>query len=463
MRVLAVASLCLCAVLVSAAPALAAETFYVGPEVPAGNPCTEEEPCKLGEAVGKAEDGDSVVVADGEYIPPVGGLLIEDEIDVGAAPGARPLISTTNTDDVQLAPKSNATIHDLTIVGTGPLQMKSGTAERMYISYHGVEPVDGEPGAACLIVLDEQSTPVTLRDSVCWSNDLIGPSNGDALRVSAGFEGDEKLVTLRNVTAVAEGEAGDGIEAFSAASAKLTVDAKNVIAQSATEIDVRAAVDDESNFSITRINLAGSNYSSRVSGGNDRVVTAEGTAGNQTAEPEFVNAPEGDFHETSASPTLDAGVEDPLNGLTDLDGIGRSQVKCLGGTAPPLPDAGAYERIATDQCPPPPPVPVPPPEPPKPRFRILKLKVNKKTGGGSVQIEVPSAGIASVTGSGIKFVTRTTTDSGVVTLPIQPWAITLVRLKKQGKTKIRLKIKFEARSGGPTKLRTRKVLLKRGK
>jgi hypothetical protein len=454
---------CIAVLLLLPAVAAAAETFYVGPEAELGNPCTEGDPCQLGEAVGDAEDGDSVVVEEGEYTIAFGGLEIATEIDLGGAPGARPIVNTGANAEIQILPAANATIHDLTVQGLSPLLMESGTAERMFVSFSGEESVNSEPPAACMVILGTASSAATIRDSVCWANEEFAATDADAISVRVGNEGDDKVVALRNVTAIAAGQGGDGIEGFSASSAHLLVDAKNVIARSANGTDVVAAIDSDKVFSYARIALAGSNYATRLpdEDRDDVSVTPPGTGGNQTAAPLFIEPAVGDFHEAEASPTIDAGVEDPLNGLTDLDGIGRSQAGCLGATAQATPDAGAYERLATAACPPPPPPPPPVIEPPKPRFRLIKFKINKRTGGGSVRIEVPAAGTASVTGSGIKFLTRTTSAAAIVTLPIRPWAITLVRLKQNGKTRIRVKVKFEALSGGPNKLRARTIVLKR--
>jgi hypothetical protein len=124
---------------------------------------------------------------------------------------------------------------------------------------------------------------------------------------------------------------------------------------------------------------------------------------------------------------------------------------------------GAYERTPTDACPPPPPLPPPPFEPRKPIFRIVNLFLNKKTGTGRLLVEVPGAGTLSLTGSGIKLVRRTAPGGGaVISLPIQTWAITKVRLAKLGKARVRLKAIFEARGGGVEEW-SKGVLLRKGK
>jgi hypothetical protein len=167
-----------------------------------------------------------------------------------------------------------------------------------------------------------------------------------------------------------------------------------------------------------------------------------------SAAPTFADPVSGDFHLKADSAGLDGGVADASVGSLDLDGTARAQPGCFGTGA--VPDMGAYERAPTAACPPPPPPPPPPLEPRKPIFRVIKLSLNKRLGSGSLQVEVPNAGTVSLTGQGIKLVRRRAAAAGdLVTMPIQPWAITRVRLKKTGKSRVKLKLLFEPRSGPP--------------
>ena len=464
-RVLAVAALCLAGALSAVAPATAAETFHTSPTAADDASCTEGDPCRLAYAVEEAVDGDSVSVGPGEYQLSLATLAISSEIDIGGDPGARPIIRTTTTAAVQVTPGAGpeARIHDLAIVGVNALLLESGTAERVYVATSRDAEVVAEDPAACFIRLGNQATTATIRDSVCWSNSLEGSSSAHALAVSVGDDGPEKVVRVRNVTAIASGLGGNGIDAKASAGSKLLVDVKNTIARSAGGYDVIAEIDNPEILSRSWVRMAGSNYDRVGEGGFEVDVTDADTEGNSSAVPLFVDSAIGDFREAAGSPTLDAGVDDALNGGVDIEGTGRAQPSCLGPHARPLPDAGAYERSPEGRCPDPPLPPPPPPEPPKPQFRILKLNLNKRSGKGSVQVEVPAAGIAGVTGSGVKFVTRKTTEAGVLTLPIQPWAITTVRLNKFGKTRVRLKVTFEPTAGGTPLLRSMRVLLKRNR
>ena len=468
-RALAAALLCLAAaLLVPAAASAAGETFHTTPGAQPNATCDQADPCELASAVEKAGDGDSISVGAGIYQPgdlPLTPLQVTEAIDIGGAPGARPLFLTAELQFLQITRDAGpgARIHDLAFEGGGPLLIESGTVERVFVSYSSDEPVVAEPPAACIVKLDTTGAAATLRDSVCWSNEANGPSTAAGLRISVGDQGPDKIVQLRNVTAVAAGRGGDGLEAFAGGNAQVLVDAKNVIARAANGVDVVASAAEPKVLPRVLVRMAGSNYASVAETNVEIDVTDPGSEGNSTAAPLFVDAASGNFRPAAGSPTLDAGVEDPLNGGIDIDGAGRAQPSCLGPYARPLPDAGAYERSPEGQCPTPPQPPPPPPEPAKPQFRILKLKLNKRSGKGSVQVEVPAAGIAGLTGSGVKFVTRKTASAGIVRLPIQPWAITTVRLNKFGKTRVRLKVTFEPTAGGPPGLRSMNVLLKRNR
>lgn len=461
MRGFVLASLCLAAVLLLPVTSAAAKTWFATPNPPAAQPCTPGAPCTIETAVAEADNGDTVLVGPGEYQLAGGGVNITKEIEIGGEVGERPILRTKKGTGVQVTQSADATVHDLTLEGGGPLVVESGLVERAYVSYSGEGEVDSEPPGACLFRLGTGHETATMRDSVCWAHDLHGPSDSHAVAASVVDSGGEKTLTLRNVTAVAAGNGGNGLDATAASGTTLRVDAKGVIARSENGYDVAAGIDDPKGTSRVFVTLTGSNYASIRDDQALFDVTDPGTEGNQVAAPEFVDAAEGDFAPAATSPVLDTGVLDELSGATDIDGIRRPQASCLGANAKTVADIGAYERVATQQCKTAPPPPPPPPDPFVPRFRVLNLKLNKRSGGGKVEIEVPSAGVASVTGSGIKFLSRTSSGAGKLTLPIQPWAVTLVRLNKLGKTKVKLKVLFEPTGTGQILRTSRSLVLKR--
>ncbi len=435
-----IAGMCTVGMLSLPAIGAAANTWYASPTGGKLATCSKASRCHIETALGKAKDGDTVSLASGDYTIPFGGVIINEDIDFGGEKGDPAVLESTETGDVQVNTKVDATLHDLKIEGNGALLLYGGFAERVYVSTTNPEL------SACLM---EPGT--TLRDSVCWAHPDESeieeePSHGVNIEGSGETVSVNQPIVLRNVTAWTTAKVGNGIHVLGAAGAQVAVDARNVIARSQNDVDVVAELGTGGN-SKALVNIANSNFESFVDEPSEAAVTPPGTAGNISSTPSLVNTSEGDFHQTEASPTLDGGAIDALVGPFDLDGADRSHAKCFGTNA--VPDMGAYERTPTAQCPPPPPIPPPPPGEIKPVFRIVSLMLNKKTGGGRILVEVPGAGTLSLAGSGVKLVRRTApAEGGVISMPIQLWVITRVRLAKVGKTRVRLKVIFDGRGSG---------------
>lgn len=436
-----------CLLAPSSSAAAGGDTLYASP-IGKGGSCSKDTPCSIGEAVAEAGNGDEVSLRtdQGPYtLPSSLGLTIGKEISLGPTVGGPAVLETTKSSRVQVLDESSATLHDLRIEGEGAkgygtLELESGTAERVFVAHYGVF------GDACKL-----NKGTTLRNSVCWTVELYEESEGEshAISISASGENQDKPVVLRNVTAIADNEEGNALHLFSAASARLVVNAANVIARSVNGADAVATFNEENEggFPESHLNIVNSDFGEFVDNPPGATVTPPGTSGNISGAPSFLDLADGDFHVGGESPTLDGGILDPAIGSIDLEGHDRSQSKCFG--ASPVPDMGAFERTATAACPPPPPRPPPPVEPRKPVFRVVSLLLNKKTGGGRLLVEVPGAGTLSLTGSGVKLVRRTApAEGGVISLPIQAWAITRVRLAKTGKTTVHLRVSFEGRGSG---------------
>ncbi len=426
-------------------------TYFVEPSG-SGDACSEEAPCEIAKAVAKALDGDSIrlLPSASPYQLPFPGLTIEREIDLGGIPGAAPVIKTTSVSTIQVQESANASLHDLRLVGGGRLELESGSAERVAVAYAGQkkEPV---PTAAC-----ELGPGTILRDSLCWANEAGEETAANGVESLVATESVNTTVSLRNVTAEATDAAGHGLLAEATYGAKLRVDGLAVIARAANGADVSATIFGASGPEVA-VALAHSNYATIEQKLPRATATAPGAEDNQSAAPLFAGAAEGNFRELPGSPTVDAGLTDPLSGPLDLDGYPRSLPGCLG--ASPVPDIGAYELAGTGACPPPPPPTeeAPGPEAPKPAFRIIKVALHGSR--GSLQIETPAAGMVTLTGVGVRLITRQTAGPQIVTLPIKPWAITLVRIKRSGRTKLRLKVRF-ASPGAPLREKSRAVVLK---
>jgi hypothetical protein len=314
------------------ATALAA-TRYASPTGtgPSGaGQCVEANPCSLEGAVEdpSVQDGDEVIVLPGAYDLGTGFLQVDNQINLhGAAGGSRPQVTASGGASTLFSfGTANFTVRDLEFKNTGSggaLQVfgqtgLGATAERI------VATAQNSTAYAC--ALDD----VVIRDSLCVN------SAGRAAGINSGSTFPHSTA-LRNVTALSLGGTAPAIDVEAGgAGHNMTWDAKNVIARGPTT-DVRAAQSGGATLAIT---LANSNYEIESESGG-ATVTPSTAPTNQEADPVFVNAAGGNFHEAPSSPTIDAGAVDGLNGTVDLDGDQRSIDGNCDGAAEP--DIGADE------------------------------------------------------------------------------------------------------------------------
>jgi hypothetical protein len=413
------------AVLAPLAPA-DGRVFYVSPST-GGVTCSEAAPCSLEFAIDEAVDGDKVVVGPGTYnlLSPQG---LFEAIDIGGAnPADKPVIKTTASNTVFTGAGKSLKIHDLRIEGTGGLVLNQGVAERVFVSYTGISAsgCSVNPGAALL-------------DSVCWAHNPASASAAIQSTIPAG----EGTATLRNVTAISTTES-EAIFAKASSGGVLKLNAFNVIARASNDRDISTELSGPSSVVVT---LTNSSYST-VEGSPSTTVTTPGTNGNQTAAPAFLDAVNGDFREAAGSPTVEAGLTDPLNGALGIAGEARVLGLCVGG--PGVTDVGAYEFVPTAAC----------PQPPSNIITLGKLKLNKKNGTATLVVTVPDAGKLILSGKGLKKVTRTTKGKATLKLPVKPVGKSRKRLRANGKLKVSLKLKFVP-TGGSARQTSKKATLK---
>jgi hypothetical protein len=325
-RVLTLALLAV--VLGSAVGAAAASgaTVYATPSPDATHDCTQAHPCAIEQAVA-ASPGSEVIILPGTYS--VSNILFAgNTVDIHGVDGQpRPrVVSTYGFAALELF-GDNATLRHLEIETTG----SSGVAldKGGQVMQDVIATATGAAASGCSPIA--VSGTVTIRNSICR-----GTNRG----IGTNCNGCHETVSLRNVTAIGD-TYGIAFEESTGSTSTYTINATNVIARalSGGGTDVRAEAGDTN--SSAEINLDHSNYASRqaVTCGTPpcpATITDPATASNQTAAPLFVNAPGGDFHQAAGSPTIDAGINDPLNGTTDIDGEARQ----IG----PLTDIGADER-----------------------------------------------------------------------------------------------------------------------
>ncbi len=409
-------------VLVLAAPAGAA-VRYTAPDGSGASPCNPT-PCGLDTAVSGAVAGDEVVMAPGTYAEP-GGLKIEKAISFGGQPGQA---ATLRTGGGALEVKSEgAVVHDLRVelsemTMNRPLILFSGTVERVY-----ADPAE-LGGEGCFMESG------ILRDSVCRQGVFV---YSDQPPSAQAF--------VANVTA-------ETVVVGAGGGATMNLDLLNTIALPRPGISESGLQIDVSTGSAVRVKARNSNYNSvatTLSTGTDFTFTPAGTNGNQTAPPELVDPGAGDFRELSTSPTIGAGLADPLAGALDLEGAPRIQGPCAG---PQQPDIGAYEFAGT-ACPAVPgggsgrsvSLPIP-----GPGLELRKVRRNPRRGTAILKVWVPQRGTLSLQGNGIASRQRRARGKGTVVLVVAATGAKRKALLRVGKTKVEPTVVYKQPDGTRT-------------
>jgi hypothetical protein len=346
------------ALLVLPATALGA-TRYAAPGGPASGLCAEATPCSLSYAITAASAGDEVVVMAGTY--PVA-ATIEATVPLtihGVAGQSRPrIVGAKGVSPLKSGEK--LTLSDLAIEST-----ESGTGSVFAFA-------DGDLFDH-LELIANGSGALALRPGVNWTmTDSLLVAKGES---AVGFfvQGVANgTATMRNDTVVAEGKESIAVAITGVAAVAPTIQATDVIAIAEVAAEAR-----DNAGSITSIAFDHSDLQGKVVG------TVTSTAA-QTAAPKFVEATAGNYREVSGSPTIDAGVNDPANGATDLAGNPRSLpgvITCTAPQPPAVTDIGAFEFVPV--VPPCPPRIVPPPETVlgKAKIRLRKAKFRFRATG----------------------------------------------------------------------------------
>jgi len=394
-----------------------------------GTTCSVLTPCNLPTAVNQATIAGSgnVLLASGTYNP-AGGLNVSSPMDIGPEPGVpTPTIHAASVSNVVNITNAGVVLHDVALAGSEvntALRLLGGTAERISVTTTAGSPAcSPEDGAI-------------LRDSVCWSNGT--GSNASGIWVVPPAASSPSTGNVFNVTAVG-GHSGVQVIADNAGQV-MTINATNVIARGG-DSDVTA---EPSGGGVTQVNLDHSSYAT-VSGGS---VTPPGTNANQTATPLFVSAGGGNFRQSPASPTIDAGTANPSIGALDADRHARVQPGCTGGMASP--DIGAFEAsppTAAPVC---------------SLFSIGPLKLNKKRGTGQLTVSVPAAGSLTATGKGMKAASASSSQAGDVKLKLKAKGKKLKALGRNGKVKLSVSLAW-APTGSTGSTQTDKVKLRKKK
>ncbi len=334
-----------------------ATTTYASPTGSDTAGCSDPaQPCGLQRAISEAPPGGEVVLAPGTYTSGVT-IDIPWQLNVhGQAGEPRPTILNDHsgcTDDfcskspavVVSAPEGS--FSHVRVVESGGY---SGTAALTISNPPGseretVEDViaEGDDGIGIRTEGD-----ALIRDTVAWAPNTPATA---AIYATQSFSVGTVHLSLENVTAVASGNAF-GLQVYGGCWAPQTCD---IQVQMENSILKGGAWDTSlGGYGNVEFYVDASHSNYRAGPG---YITPEGTNGNQTAEPQFVDAAHGDFHQLESSPTRDAGVASANLGPADIDGDARNL-----GSAP---DIGADEWVPATQPQQPPVQPSQPPAQPQ--------------------------------------------------------------------------------------------------
>jgi hypothetical protein len=291
----------------SIAPAASAAQRYASPTGSGPEPCSSASPCSITEAVEAAGGGDEVIVAPGDY-PLTAMLQTPYAITIhGVAGQPRPRLLFSGAGQQWLGVKYGSTLR--------------------YVE------VDQAPGNDWPALTAQQSSvdQVIAKGSGFWTaeinnsvirNSIVVSSRDNGLALFTGLNGANAISTYRNVTAIATGSAGVAIRVTGGAAGgpgyTASILARNVIARGGPGGRSLEAVAEQG--ATAKITVDHSNWLGELTGGNASIVDG---GGNQSAAPVFVNAPAGDYHEAAGSPTIDAGLDEFIDGPFDVDGDPR--------------------------------------------------------------------------------------------------------------------------------------------
>lgn len=260
--------------------------------------CTAALPCSLENALKIAVAGDEVIASPGEYALTD---TLEDKANitlrgVPGRPRPRLLFSGPNQQGLRLM--HGSLLRDVEIEQAEPVTAVDTSAARL--DRVVVKRAGGMSDCA-----------VNLRDALIRNSIVVA----GRLPVCSFADGVPDASTYRNVTAVATA----GAEAITvvATFGSSTIDLTNVIARGVpggAGITVVTDIFGKANVTVTHSNFE------TLNGGNSQVIDG---GGNQHDPPKFLDPATGDYRQAPGSVTIDAGINQPVNGAFDVNGDPR--------------------------------------------------------------------------------------------------------------------------------------------
>jgi hypothetical protein len=312
---------------------------YAAPAGTANESCSLTVPCDIVTAVnGKSGNmptaGDEVIVEPGSYyelgtasMPLATSLspLVTETIR-GVAGQPRPRIFSAATPGLSLNAGQATVARDLEVEysGTEWGVYIEGTLDELVI-----RATSDSPGVAACVPVD-----ATIIDSVCAAT---GEHAFGAWQITSAGGPDTIPSTIRNSDLYATGTDGVGLEVGAGNDATIPYTLSNVIVRGGSAGKDIVSFLEPGGVSAS-VTADHSDYAT-IEAKSGTTITAAGSGSNIKADPALVDPAGGDFHETSASPTIDAGVTSAANGSFDFEGQPR--------TAAGKTDIGADEFFAT--------------------------------------------------------------------------------------------------------------------
>jgi len=334
------------------APVASAATRFVSPAGTAASPCTDAAPCDFPKVLTLTGANDTIVVKSGTYLANPGFTVTVANVDIVGEDGTKPELKLTGVfpagQGIVFAPgASGGKLRHLKLEALGRVTAVSAQATVTVSDVDvdatgpGVATSPGVPGPPSAIRRSRISVtpPFGGEDGLRLNADTVVSDTLVRIDSPVGLPGSSAIAStsnsrFRNVTAIGSGTGSRGL-LVQASSSPRVVSVKNAILRGdSAEFDMAVQTGGPAPFSpghpicmfdpllctdtvTSDVTIDHSNFR----GTTGPLNAASGS--NQTADPQFTNAPGGDFRPKAGSPAIDAGIDDPDNGPTDLDGRAR--------------------------------------------------------------------------------------------------------------------------------------------
>jgi hypothetical protein len=283
---------------VAAVPSIASAAERYASPTGGGSGCTSAVPCSLASAVKVAGEGDEVIASPGDYALTD---TMEDKakITIRGVPGQpRPRLLFSGASQTGLRLMHGSLLRDVEVDQAAEAAAVTTDAARL----DRVVVRGGGGVSDCAVNL----VNATIRDSIAVAD------RTPICSFAFGYA-TTNTSTYRNVTAIATEPGWPAIYVGPTGTVNVTL--TNVIAQGGPGGPGFTAVGDVPGGH-AKVTVTHSNFEKWDGLGDVQVIDG---GGNQTDPPKFVTAAAGDYRQAAGSVTIDAGINEPVNGAFDVD------------------------------------------------------------------------------------------------------------------------------------------------